>query len=135
MKKSELKTGMIVVLQDGQRTERAMVLLGACWDSGGRDVLIGETWMPLSSFHEDLTKEYGLSVIAVYAPRSNRAASEYRQRETFEIEDYSLLWEAPDAATKREKAEKVAKLKAAIREADIELDKLLQDLETLQREG
>lgn len=66
MKRSELKTGMIIEDSNGQK---GMVLL----NTANGDIVSGETWCPLDSLCKDLTQiNYdGHTINAVYQPDSN----------------------------------------------------------------
>lgn len=86
MNKSQLKTGMVVQLRDGQR---ARVLLGT-GNSG--DIISGDTWFPIDSMSKDM--RYGRSndypesdVMKVYQPQNNGAHSNINSP------NMDLIWE------------------------------------------
>jgi len=82
MKKSDLKTGMMVVTRDG---DEYMVMLGVSYaglTSDSCDVIVSKDgWIPLCNYSDDLNlKEDGMpefNIVAVYLPL--RAASLWRK--------------------------------------------------------
>lgn len=82
MKKADLKTGMILELDDG---EKAMVLL----DTDQGDIASGQTWFPLTSLDNDLYDSCN-RVMRIYQPESNR---EYAQKNWVQAR---LIWTRPE---------------------------------------
>ena len=92
MKKSDLKTGMILKFSNG---ELGMVLLG----TADGDIISGETWFPLENHtdeelfgHSDI---YGL-VVTVYQPKAPR---DYLSGGIELNNEYRVLWERPKEMT------------------------------------
>ncbi len=91
MKKSDLKTGMIVVTADG---EKSQVLLG----TKNGDILSGQTWCPLNVYNENL--EYGKSHRHLEVVRGARIDEVYQPEgnmhyQRMEVGPRNLIWERP----------------------------------------
>lgn len=85
MTKSDLKTGMILELRNG---EKAMVLIGT--EHG--DIFSGENWGSLNNtFRDDLSSVYSKpgDVIKIYQPITNM----YYLNKLFNLIDTKLIWE------------------------------------------
>ena len=95
MKKSKLKSGMLVV---NRERNRAIVLIGTSNGDviAGDDVNTGRTWSPLTVFNDDLTYPGLLSsdIVEVWSFSCNKAGvslSGYDER--------TLLWKREDEKT------------------------------------
>ena len=99
--KKDLKTGMIIVTRKG---ETGMVLLG----TQGGDIVSGNTWFPLDSVNEDLTKGIGseYDIIEVYQPRSNFSYLGDWKEPDLALGYYIKLWERPAKETPEQKAQR-----------------------------
>jgi hypothetical protein len=87
MKKSDLKSGMIIINRKGNK---AIVLI----DSDLGDVLGGgdtsnSTWQPLTNFNEDLTSTFFKTsdIMRIYKPCNNQVAG------SFDFANLQLIWE------------------------------------------
>ena len=92
MKKSDLKTGMILEFADG---ERAMVYLGT--ETG--DVVSGDTWYPLNDgVNEDLkaTESIYSDVVKVLQPVGNSG-----YKDDLHSTKHKVIWERPKEVTYR----------------------------------
>lgn len=88
MKKSDLKTGMLVELRNG---ERALVM---------EDMLVGNGteiayWGPMENFNKDLTNGCNSEndIVTVYSASTNRWGA------SFGLEQRSVLWTRPTTKT------------------------------------
>lgn len=89
MKKSDLKTGMLVEAANGNLS---LVMLG----TPQGDVLVGDgktfsrSWCPLSAVNVDLTRSSSEDdIVRVYSFSNNRDGASFNQK----CEDRELLWE------------------------------------------
>jgi hypothetical protein len=79
MKKSDLKTGMWVEYEDG---EKACVMLG----TKEKDILISDkSWLPLNAVRNDLSSSPRCSIVKVYEAKNTMSM--------FNGEHLKLLWE------------------------------------------
>jgi hypothetical protein len=91
MKKSELKSGMLVITRDGHK---GLIMLGtpegdSIVSDGTRNGII---WKPLSQINEDLTSEYGggQDVVEVWSYGCNMNGA------SLKMEYRTLLWKRDD---------------------------------------
>lgn len=98
--KSDLKTGMVLKLHDG---EIVMVLK----DTNNGDIVSGQTWMPLSAFRDDLTYrhtcEADSDIVQVYQPGTN---AEYLGNGLC-IGQSSLIWQRTEKSPAQIKLEQL----------------------------
>ena len=85
MKKSDLKSGMVLEFSNG---ERAVVLLG----TKQGDIYSGDTWGQLHTYSDDLipTHSYYDPIVRILQPSNNRAFSYGKD---VSLEDSTILWE------------------------------------------
>jgi hypothetical protein len=94
MKKSELKTGMWVeveqILGEHKSISMAIVLLGT--ENG--DIISGQTWCPLDSYDEDLEYlECHTRINKIYQPTNNIDYLRVEHTFSFKYRQDELIWE------------------------------------------
>jgi hypothetical protein len=94
MKKSELKTGMWLEVEQ-KFTNVTLINMGmVLLDTENGDIIVGETWMPLDSLNEDLEYENcHVKITKIYQPSNN---IDYLRKESpfnFKFRENELVWE------------------------------------------
>lgn len=92
MKRDALKSGMILVMDNGKR---GMVVRGTtAYAALSKDAVLGpDLWCPLDYLLDDLTHKLGNAVVKVVQPLSNRAAAEFAVADLMDEEFYEVLWQ------------------------------------------
>lgn len=93
MKRDALKSGMILVLANG---ERGMVVRGTnSYAELSKDMVVGPTfWCPLTWLPESLAdhRTEAMQVLKVVQPLSNKAAAEFAVADLTDEDFYEVLW-------------------------------------------